>query len=332
MKQRKAKWMRGALLALPVVVFSAALFRAGQQRRELLRLFTPVPGTKKSRSLLGSMWRSSHEVVCLPNNSYGTALVSVDARTGKRTPLPPLPANQAIPYVFGVSVSPDGKWLLWPGGTSGWNAMSLDGKRFVRRPRASNSLSDLKVAWLPDSNGWVEARENQPINKLVNGLLTTVEMRTYLRICSLNTALVKDIDLPRSRVSAIGDFQITQNGDAVFSCSEPVSVRFVTVPLANPTAVREQNITPPFKVGNGHFIRGTLVSPRGDRIAWTFQSMNLGGTTESVWLSDSKGQNFRRLTPELDMRTMAPVYLHWMPDSQHLSFWRDDSLFVLNIQ
>ena len=247
-------------------------------------------------------------------------LLVVDARNGKKKPLTSAPANQGIYGNFGVMVSPDGKWVLSPGGMSGWNATSLDGEQFVQRSRASQSLSDLDVAWLPDSSGWVESSKYGLNGR--NGESTLI-------VYKLNAAKTRVISVPQA--DAINDFQVTQRGEAVFSCAEPVSVRFLTVPLSTPTLVKEQNITPPFKVGNGRNIMSTLVSPRGDRIAWTFQTMEGNKVTESVWLSDIDGKNFKRLTPELDKSNLAPVYLHWRPDSQSLSCWRQNKLYVLNI-
>lgn len=321
MINRNLKWMRVGMFGVPLLILSAALFLASGQQRAMARLFTLVPGTKNCVPFAGSMWRSASKVVCVASNRTGAALLGVDSRSGEQKTIAVLPANEQILSGFGVMVSPDGKWLLWPGLSGGWRAMSLGGKRFVQRQRATQSTAGLRVAWLPDSSGWVEA---SPYG--LNGR----NGDTILIIYSLKNAKTRVINVPEA--DGINNFQVTSKDEAVFSCSEPVSVRFVTKSLAlSSKSARELDIKPPFKVGSGRHINGTLVSPDGKRIAWTFQIMGGQKTTESVWLSDRGGKNFKRLTPDLDMQNLAPRYLHWMPDGKRLSCWRDNSLYILNI-
>ncbi len=314
--------MRAVLVALPLVGLTFAVFVVSAPRRALAKLWTEVPGTQGCNPTDGSLWRSSQEMVCAPRDERGLKILSVNAVNGKRRILTSPPANEQV-WGSGVMVSPDGKWLLWPNMKSqaGWNVMRLDGKGWVQRPRATQSASRRTVAWLPDSSGWVEA---SPYG--LNGR----NGDTVLIIHKLNTAKTRVIDVPEA--DGINDFQVTKRGEAVFSCSEPVSVRLVTVPLSGPRKVRQQNIAPPFNAGNKQHIMATLVSPQGDRIAWTSQISKGGSTTESVWLSDIKGKNFKRLTPELRKHDLAPVYLHWMPDGKNLSFWRRESLWKLHIR
>ena len=312
---------------MPLLV-AIPLFTLGQKRQEakqeIARLFAPVPGTEGCQAVDDSLWISSREVVCIGRNRE--ALEIVDATTGKPQRTVALPANTSIYSNFGVSVSPDGKWILWPSGKYGaptWSAMSLDGKRVVTRPRLSDNISDLRVAWRPDSRGWAEVCEQFTSAGYKSGGLPVATRKTTLRIYHLSSP--KSDDVAVAQASAINGLQVTQKGEAMIICSGP---RLVVVSMVAPFPVKWE-ITPTAPANSGS--SDIDISPRGDRIAWTFQKMGGNSVTESIWLSDIKGTQFEQVTPALPKDRDSLVYLHWTPDGKALSGWGTNQLIRIEI-
>ena len=303
------------LLAVPLLGLKR---KRTQLKREIARLLAPVPGTAGCGAVDSSLWISNQEVVCITEG--GEKLEAVNATTGRHRQLASPPTNSGILGNFGVSVSPDGQWILWPSGKYGapkWSAMRLDGTQRAERPRLSDNISNLRVAWRPDSRGWTEVCEQYTATGTKSaGGLPVATRKTTLRIYHLSSLKSDDVDVPQA--SAINGLQVTQKGEAVIICSGP---RLVFVSMMAPFAVKWQiTPTPPQNSGSSDID----ISPRGDRIAWTFQKMGATSVSESIWLSDIKGTTFERITPDFNKFNVAPFYLHWTPDGKALSGWLTD--------
>ena len=302
---------------LPLLV-AIPLFTVGQKRKKtkqkIAHLFVPVAGTEGCQAVDDSLWVSPKEVVCIGRNQ--AALEIVNATTGKTQRTVALPANTYISSNFGVSVAPNGKWILWPSGKYGaptWSALSLDGKFLVTRPRLSDNISNLRVAWRPDSRGWAEVCEQFTPTGSKSGGLPLMTRQTTLRIYHLSSPKSDDVSVPQA--SAINGLQVTQKGEALIECSGP---RLVVVSMVAPFPVKwEITPTPPANSGSSTID----ISPRGDRIAWTFQKAGGNSVTESIWLSDIKGTKFEQVTPALPKDRDSLIYLHWTPDGKALSGW-----------
>lgn len=325
----KRKW---PLLAIPFAL-ALALIPISQKQRDFIHLFERVPTTEGCAVMDDGLWISPDEIVCVnsagasgPNPllrpEKGTQLAAVNVATGARRRLASPPPHQEITATWGVSVSPDGKWMLWPtmrydpisGGRfpeTLWSAMPLDGKRFVQRPRVADSISGRGLAWLPDSSGWVEVCvTNRASNGWQNGVT--------LRVCSLNSGVVKKIDVPQAK-NANKTFAVTKAGESIIGC-DAAGLTLVSVPLVKLGAVRSHTVATPAQFNKMQFIARSLLSPRGDRIVWSFH--DTATATVSLWLSDINGKKFEPIAPDMQLTSAQARNLRWTPDGKALSCWR----------
>ena len=324
LRVRRNKWLQMLALGTVPVALGGVIFSRGSERREMARLMQPVAGTQGLEQMAGAMWRSPHKVVCVLKDSGATGLVEIDTRTGQRKSLPPLPSEQSLPFTRAASVSPDGKWLLWPGGVGGWNARRLEGGPLIQRPRLSDNLSNLNVAWLPDSSGWVEAKENLvPTGDTLDGM-TLVTNRSVLRVFKLGTARTRDIDISGA---SVGSVTVTRQNEAFINGGTGEGVEFLRVPLDRP-GHSSITVTPPIRHAEAHIMM-CQISPDGTRVAWTFQKQKSSPVTESIAVSDLDGSNFRKISPEMDKYGVMPTNLHWMPDGKRLSGWSGGHLVLI---
>lgn len=325
----KRKW---PLLAIPVAL-ALALIPLSQKQRDFIHLFERAPTSEGCAVMDDGLWISSDEIVCVssagapgPNPLFEpqkpTQFAALDVATGARRQLASSPPHYEISGTWGVSTSPDGKWILWPsqqydpksGGILDvplWSAMTLDGKQFVQRPRVADSISSRGLAWLPDSSGWVEVCV---INRARNGWTNGVT----LRVCSLKNNQVKKIDVPSAK-NANKTFAITQGGEAVIGC-DAAGLTLVSVPLMKSGAVRSHSVAIPSRFNNGQIIPRSLLSPRGDRIAWAFH--DTATSSVGLWLSGISGEKFEPIAPNLQGALGEPRNLRWTPDGRALSCWR----------
>lgn len=326
----KRKWL---LLAVPLAL-ALALIPLSRRQRDFIHLFERVPTTEGCAVMDDGLWIAPAEIACFapatpspnPNpllmGDGTTKLEAVEITTGARRKLPATSPQYPISGTWGVMTSPDGKWILWPsqkfdlesGGIFDvplWSALSLDGTKFVQRPRVADSISSRGLAWLPDSSGWVEVCV---INRSRNGWQNGVT----LRVCSLNKDQVRKIDVPQAK-NANKTFAVTKAGEAVIGC-DAAGLQLFSVPLMKPGAVRSHTVALPARFNSGQIIPRSLISPRGDRIAWTFH--DTATATVSLWLSDIHGKKFEPIAPNLQDTFEAPRNLRWTPDGKALSCWR----------
>ncbi len=331
------KWL---LLGVPFAL-ALALIPLSRKQSDTIHLFERVPATEGCAVMDDGMWISSDEIVCASsaNASVGTTvgvngtnpflggssptqLSALRVTTGERRALASAPPHSEMSGTWGVSTSPDGKWILWPSMTYNpktaryfvgglWNAMTLDGKKWVQRPRVADSISSRGVAWLPDSSGWVEATV---INRARNGWKNGVT----LRVCSLQSKDVRQIDVPTAK-NANKTFAVTRASEAVIGC-DGGNLKLVLVPLTKSGAVRSHLVALPAPLNGGNTIPRALISPRGDRIAWAFHD-SITSTVE-LWLSDIGGKKFEPIAPNFPQPLDKMRNLRWTPDGKSLSCWR----------
>ena len=120
------------------------------------------------------------------------------------------------------------------------------------------------------------------INRARNGWTNGVT----LRVCSLHSNNVRKIDVKQA-LNANKTFAVTRAGEAVIGCDKGLNLTLVSVPLGSTGAVREHQVRLPSRFNKGSIIARSLISPRGDRIAWTFHDTTKLSAT--VWLSDIAG-------------------------------------------
>ena len=242
------KWL---LLVVPFAL-ALALIPLSRKQSDFIHLFERVPNSEGCAVIDDALWISRSEMMCAwsDNAAVGTSvsasgtnpylggskptqLAALNVATGARRVLASTPPHADISGTWGVSTSPDGQWILWPSMTYDpktggyfarglWNAMTLDGKQLVQRPRVADSISSRGVAWLPDSSGWVETTViNRAKNSRTNGVT--------LRVCSLNEDQTRVIDVPSAK-NANKTFAVTRAGEAVIGC-DSAGLTLVSVPL-----------------------------------------------------------------------------------------------------
>ena len=333
----KRQWF---LLAVPLAL-ALALIPLSRKQSDYIHLFERVPATEGCAVIDDGMWISPGEIVCASSANAGigtivgvngtnpflggskpTQLSALNVATGERRVLASAPPHHEISGTWGVSTSPDGKWILWPSMTYNpkmgvyfggglWNAMTLDGKQWVQRPRVADSITGRGVAWLPDSSGWVEACV---INRARNGSANGVT----LRVCSLKNKQVRKIDVPGAK-NANNTFGVTKTGEAVIGC-DGAGLQLLRVPLTKNGAVRSHAVKVPSPFGQATLLSRALISPNGDRIAWVFGDKVTA--TASLWLSDWSGQKSEPVAPDLQLDVRQLRNLRWTPDGKSLSCWR----------
>jgi len=308
------------LLALLPILGFVYLRHELSLRREDPSRFLKVRGTEGAYYIAGSMWSSPNTVVCFFPNRQGTPshlIMEVDARTGKRRLLKKLTtlfAKADSPWYFDTSVSPNGKWLLWPGGMSGWKAATLDGSRLIQRPRGSDNLSNLHVAWLPDSSGWVECH-----SKIGSPL-------SFIQTCLIGSPTVKDVSFDRRGIYG-DDLWTTPQGDVIVGGAGGAdSGKLLHLSLFK-KGMPSTTSSASFADDQMRTYFDCEVSPQGDRVAWLYQINRMGQTFANVWVSDFDGNNMKRVTPDLVWNQSAPTYLHWKPDGKRISYWRYNALW-----
>lgn len=284
-----------------------------------------VPGTEGERPLAPAQWRSDHEVVLLRRESgedRARALL-VDAGTGRQTRLLALEkilrgrSDQELSY---ATLSPDGKWLLWPGADGPrpfWTASTLDGAQRIERPMGSAG-AEPTVAWLPDSRRWAE--------------LTPEGVSGRMVLHSLDGAASRSLRLD-ARLDGWDGLGFTGGNRGIVLRSWDGDRR---VDLFD-VALQENALTArPFSVvlpQSERWVNDYVPSPRGDRIAWRLVTPHKylhpanAPFTVGVWVSDRDGSDLRPVLPDVPRGEGEPTDIHWTPDGRRIGFWRAGALW-----
>lgn len=299
---------------------------------------TKILGTESTDFSQSALWRSDHEVLFLRSGR----LISVDTRTGAQDEFPALQklllkgwAGAASPAVPS-RVSPDGKWLLWAGGTSSrplWIAATLDGAKTVERPR--NVQPDSAVAWMADSRRWVElAWAYNDLHALVHSL---DDLKTADIVIKSPGGALRPRG-PDALAFAPGGEGLLAVAFASNSPSPIRSFSFVTFGIQKPVApARSFRVPLPENVQ----VQGWSLSPRGDQIAWALyqfprafapyggSSGGYGGPVTSVWVGPREG-GLRKISPDVSWHDLNRN-LHWTRDAERVGVWYRHALYTLPV-
>ncbi len=284
--------------------------RAAQIPKQVLPLTKAIKGTKGTIPFNGSMWISPTSVLVLDRGGKGFS--EVNTRTGQSTQRG-LTGNE-IPGNFGTCVSPDGKWVIWQSMTAShqpaWKLASIRSKRTSQFPRRAFAGAGVRVSWLPNSSGWVEAQNDMS--------------DTNLRIYHVNSPKFRDIKV--TSLSSLNNINVLKNGDFVLVGGFGLPQEFVRVTPSAKPKITNFSISCPVKLGSTTEIE---ISPRGDRILWDFQKSGGNSVTETLWFSTLDGKKFRQFVPPVDKYRLSLTYLHWTPDGKAVCGWNNYGLVKL---
>lgn len=236
-----------------------------------------------------------------------------------------LPPNSAL--------SPDGQWLLWPGGRQGWITATLDGSRQVLGPKWVQAYA----LWMPDSRRWVELQQvyRNDAYKFTYAVIHSLDHPQgvrKVRISSLADGMVAGISRSSQVVVHTDDRQQEASSHADFAeiglDSKAASARKYRIRLPHEARLWE-----------------VVMSPQGDRLAWLLsRNRESKGLPDmySLWVSDLKGGHMREIghveaqsekttsSPTGD-RTHAPQTVRWTPGGKRLSFLYKDALYTVPV-
>lgn len=256
-----------------------------------------------------------------------------DLRTGREVRLSALSVlfnRYPAPHPWS-SLSPDGRWLLWPG-CGGYCAATLDGSRFLRWPLDSAVVD---CAWLGDSRHWVaflnDPKKHNPISAAVSDVLAP-RRRRRLPVAAFEGRSGSPFGLPtlgwdgRLRVYSFRWEGVSRQS------------HIIETGLGAGTPVRTFTVTAPL----GHVFTGVMsdapfhsvLSLRGDHITWSCQSGEGAGRQYSLWVSRTDGSQMREVGRVAALKgddVSYPSDLRWLPDERHLSFVYRNGLYIVPI-
>lgn len=301
-----------------------------------------VPGMEHSLPIDAALWRNAHQVLRLDGGGLGAAVV--DTISGSKTPVPHFTAilgRQTVSGPFGVSLSPDGNWLLWHSFSNGpqsrpiWIAAALDGSRVVTWPR-DGAVAFPKIAWMQDNRHWLEVQNGEELRQATG-------FKARVLFYSLDKPGVKTLPLqvpdwvsgcwftPKGHLvvaSLVGGAGTDDVYDFAFPAPQPVRKVTLSLPATDVTEC--------------------ALSPQGDRFAWQLYKVHLSpranlaeravslllrrqtAYTHSIWVSDLDGGNLRQITPETERA--GPAYIHWTPDGKSIGYRYSDALWIVPAQ
>ena len=300
-----------------------------------------IPGIRVSTGTFwDSLWCSSHEIVSFAASPANLEIF--DVITGKQTPLPLHHAatwQEDLYFIKNVRMSPDGHWLLWPGGDDEhpiWKAATLDGRAHREWPRLTRwGLPD--VAWMQDSRHWAEVSEAGDDLAMAEG--RPHAQRFTARVYGLDSpsphVYPLSIDGPPAglilpRQGQTGQFTFTQDGRAwIVDC-------FGHRHLGDP-AWRDCSYADVYEIVSGvdgwtlhptatilgpHESMGyntdCVISPDDKWLVWTSQAHNDAGPVR-ILLCNRDGSDARVV-----FQTSGPFLPHnpqWTQNSRTLSFY-----------
>ena len=354
----KPNWAvkHGWAMAFGVVAFIGIMtwgFPPGPQTPERTGLpqgAVRLSGTNGLRLNFVPPWLDDHELLLGQD--------ALDIRTGKTRRLPGIACLFRLPGPLHgqtwsdpqmLCLSPDRKWLLWPGSIpaqglsrknapfqSAWFAGRLDGSRLLVRPRPINE-EQTTVAWEPGNKRWVEAE----------GSFSTPDDQTHLIVYSLDTP--QEQDLTTNWQSLNSTLSFAPNGDGLlFSLgggAAPVMLdRFHLGPGV--TFLSSTNYAL-----HATYANGCAPAPAADRVAWLLYSAHspprrsgiekamsfLDGAktryTRSVWVSRMDGGGLRQIVPDADLGSpgWSMGNIQWTPDGRRLCLSYDNALWTVPV-
>ena len=308
-----------------------------------------VPSTYPSMPLYNPLWLSPTQLI---NPNSNSRLVSViDTTTGLETPLDDVKAAiQEREKAFGghtempfdpsfLRLSPDGRWLLWPSGTTEhptWEAITVEGAE--RREWDRDSGSPIYkgiggVAWMRDSTHWVEVGE-----RIARG-----QKQDYVRVYSMDTPEVNEFPLretptPDAAPPAFPQFIFTTDGRAWMvrnsggaRAGAAISIvdYFELLPGPDVWALRHTPLVMQaraFEAGRPQAQSDEFaLSPDGHWLVRRDNSDYPERRTRII-LSRPDGSAARTLFET----THLPAFLHWTPDGQKIVFHWDGGGGIAN--
>jgi hypothetical protein len=365
-KRFNKKW----LIALAVIGLGASVLWTLRPRPLLLLSQAKrVADTRYWRNDPGAyFWLSDHEIMLFrtwPKDPYEAQ--RLELRTMQETPLAPL--NKVLKNMcdieWGVDVlpSPDGSVLLM------WRShkpniffrsndspylqyasrVNIDGTQLFQWPGHPNGLSISDSTWQADSKGWLHLGT---FNKYDGSSLASV------KFYSLNApGRTKEIVLGTNNQFPINAGLAADNtlvGMDLVSFGPGGTARLRIWPLKEGAKPAEKLVPLPGFADN----YSTIVSPRGDRIAWVISGTGRKSPTNllerlfgflgqkpvpttGLWVSKVDGSELHEIgrmefpwKPKgntLPSAALRPSLVRWMPDGKHLSFIHDEALYTVPV-
>ena len=294
----------------------------------------------------GYGWLSNHEFLYQDYTEGGMERVQscrlfrYDIRTHTRRELKGLTKLVSCFYHSQMEISPDGKWMLWHGGTDGKDtidAATIDGRRHLQWPCGYYTRDVLN--WTVDSRHWVDFHKKD----------TDDNFPSEAHIHDVN-ARQKDTVLPIA-TGSLGDEYDARIQKTIVTLSSP-NFEAVTPQLqvteaqigSRVTPIHQYTIRPPASMASlpNVDIMDGLLSPSGDRIALliSYDAPPEKGKPEQgisgLWICRKDGSDMRNLgdwsqdsnpnhIPELEG-------LRWLPDGRRLSFVYNNALWTVQVK
>jgi hypothetical protein len=333
-----------AMFVLGLVLAPRSPGSAVGSHKSVLKLARKAAGLKPYEAY-HALWLTDSSVITSPGGARNV-FVKVDILSGKRTTLDGLAKLYKTMGGYGddMVISPDGNLVAFSVGTERedeWLVADLHGKkvlsfRATRRSHVTHSgvSGSSYVRWLKDSRTLAEITEEEPEG---------TRFVTF-RLIDTKDNSVRTVRVNRQSDSAYTGWAIITMSDEVVwdSWSAPHYVHladpaardvaensdatFVRWQLGSPAHPKMSTTRPP----NGSRIRGLLMSPRGDRLAWMVEQKS-GSWLLYVSKPDGTMVNELGILPKQSAND-AQYSLEWLPSGGAISFRSGDALYVLPIK
>jgi len=293
----------------------------------------------------GSCWVSVNEMVI---QSAGK-LVKFNTITGEDMPIPGTEdALSGKHWASIVSLSPDGRWLVWAGGVDGhstWDAVTLDGMEHRQWPR-DESIGTPAIAWMQDNRHWVELRV--PETQVAAHQWQDHRDNMRARVYSLDAPDIQDFPLqlevpdPNFQLppncGKTSEFLFTTDGHAWLT----QDWQFAPSPGTNQPCSR-QDVYQLLPGPNTWKLHKTYLYPKADAYYWMFDSparspddnwivwRNYKPDGKSKWrlmLSRTDGSDMRIL---YQSDSISGGQVEWSPDSRQIAFTDNGPLGICTI-
>jgi hypothetical protein len=234
------------------------------------------------------------------------------------------------------ALSPDRKALIWIG--SNYEVLPLGSSSQDTFPHVTSQSLNGKsaylpsVAWLPNSQGWVE----------INGAIGASSLIVHPGNGAISISVPLPPGLGMQRILGV-----TPKNEALISRQRGAVVdEFLAVNLAAspPTVKNLQFTVPPYAD-----VEEIVLSPQGNRLAWKTNTWNdlrsalsgmmsglMGkgqrGSTKSyaLWVSGLDGSGMRRLGYELVPASDGSLeHVRWLPDGKSVSFVYKNGFYTI---
>ncbi len=337
---RHHRLLLAASFLICLVMTVAALVWASDPVRFAAKMMRLAPADRwvdyawqSDTRLIVSRWR--------PGRCYLTQVETT--KDGAELPLKRLNDRLAgqMRIPLALKVSPDGAWLLWADGDGrrAWRYVAaLDGSRLSRWPIR---LSDVPVspetnhAWLPNGLTWGELRHGTNSSLL---LLRGVEVSNQpqtIPVLVPNTGPGNASERPNALLGFLADGRALIKGWSVMYAGQANTLPLYEVPSRGARQmVRTHLLRAPEQVWPAEVV----LSPRRDRLAWTFWNLRTGMMT--IQVSRADGSAMKTLgaikvggLPSAASRPVPaqPRLLRWTPDGKSVSFLYKDALYLVRV-